>query len=788
MASEEKVESAAMQHSIINSTFPVHLPEDLALHLPETKFQEFVEMLLDDDDGFDFIEGDATATADGTVNSSNLKRRATSEAESTRAQKSTFMEGLRKHEAHSRTKEELAAENKTVTENADVTNISAKNPLVDLFYDLSANVAGDKLEGLLDNAWDEDALMALKIIFNARSIHLGKGDRMVAYQAFGWLAEKHPLTLLTNLKWLVRPVIQKKVLAPEGKANIKSEQDGDFDMVNAESKDTPTDETEKTHHVRFGVSHGYWKDILNLLVFAANDELKLRGDHKSLLNQHPDTTAEGMRKREWDPVKAKDLRKAKTAKQHERVLQKLKEPFYRRLHLTVARLFATQLKEDAALLKSGKKSDLNELSLAAKWAPTFAGMHDSHTFVLSSIAEFLFPTPEEVCPMEGNRELYLKSAREAYRRTIGSPLRKALSVVERDITAASPVPNRFARDINYERIPSLAMDRYTSLFIKKDFEKFAEYTKKVAEGSAKMSGATLLPSTLIQKALRVGSVSMDITQQKTFAAVKASAEAKVTRQVIDGQWNALVQRIRDSGTIESSISVCDVSGSMSSPQFADGTTPMDSAIGLSLLLAEVTAPPFGGSFITFSDMPTVISVGGEQDTRGLVEKAARIQQSPWGFNTDFVAVFEDLILPMAIKNNLKQEDMVKQIFVFSDMQFDAAGGTERWTSSFKRIKGKYAASGFEMPKLIFWNLAGGNTEKPTTMDDVNTALVSGYSQGMLKVFLDGGGFEDTEEEEVEVVENDDGVAELVVKKKMDPLTIVNKAVSHDAYGMLKIVD
>jgi hypothetical protein len=692
-------------------------------------------------------------------------------------------EELEEDDTHSRTTEELEEDNKRLTENADVTNISAKNPLVNLFYDLSENIAGDKCESLLENAWKEDALMTLKIIFNARSIHLGKSDKMASYKAFGWLAEKHPLTLLKNLTWLVRPVIQKKVPKPDTKDPEKTEdkkakeEDEDFDMFDAEDKDTATSVLDKTHDVRYGVSHGYWKDVLNVLAFAANDVLSAKSDHKG---------------REWDPAKAKELRKQKKKQQHERVQQKLNEDgFYRALHLTVARLFAAQLKEDAANLKSGNKSSMKKLSLAAKWAPSASEFHDQNTFVLSSIAEILFPNPAEICPDASNRELYLRYAREAYRKTIASPLRKALSVVERDIAAESKISGHFAGEIQYEQVPSLAMDRYRSLFLKKDYEKFASYIENVTKGKARVSGATLPPSTLIKKALEMARANLYL-RKKTFASVKASAEAKITRQVIDGQWKALVQRIRNSGTLDSSIGVCDVSGSMSSPTFADGTAPIHSAIGLSLLLAEISAPPWAGSFITFSDIPSVVSLGGEQDTRGLVEKANLVRSSNWSMNTDFVAVFESLILPMALKHNLSQEDMVKQVFVFSDMQFDAAEDRNHrpngWTTSFERIKANFAAEGYLMPKLIFWNLAGHRTDKPVTMDDANTALVSGYSQGMLKVFLEGGGFEDTEEKEVEVTEDEDGVEVVSVKKRMDPLTTVRKAVSHAAYGMLEVVD
>jgi hypothetical protein len=818
MTSKQEMDGAT-KHSIINSTFPVLLPEDPALFMPEAEFQAFIRNIVTESrnpnldtlqDEIEIIDSIKDMSTDGTVSSSRLKRRATSEAEDDRKQKSAFMDGLRQHAAHSWTTEELEEDNKKLTENADVTNISTKNPLVDLFYDLSENIAGDKPRSLLENAWKEDSLMTLKIIFNARSIHLGKSDKMASYKAFGWLAESHPLTLLTNLKWLVRPVIQKKVpkLEAKGIENVEgrgeaNDDDENFDMVDVEEKDTATSGPDKKHDVRYGVSHGYYKDVLNLLAFAANDILSPESDYKALLNQHPDKSTSGKRKREWDPAKAKELRKQRKKQQHERVQQKLNEDgFYRALHLTVARLFAAQLKEDAANLKSGKKSDMKKLSLAAKWAPSASEFHDQHTFVLSSIAEILFPTPAEICPDASNRELYLRYAREAYRKTIASPLRKALSVVERDIAAESKTPGRFAGNIQYERVPSLAMDRYTPLFLKKDYENFASYIENVTEGKAQMSGATLLPSTMIKKALEIASTNVNLTAyKKTFATVKVNAEAKITRQVIDGQWKTLVQRIRDSGTLNSSIAVCDVSGSMSSPKFADGTTPMDSAIGLSLLLAEISAPPWGGSFITFSEQPRVISIGGEQDTRGLVEKANLVLKSNWGMNTNLVAVFEDLILGMAVKQNLPQEDMVKQVFVFSDMQFDAADAVDdrsnRWTTSFERIKAKFAAEGYLVPKLIFWNLAGHRTDKPVTMDDTDTALVSGYSQGMLKVFLDGGGFEDTEDEmeleeevEIEESEDEDGVKFVRVKrrKKMDPMTTVRKAVSHAAYGMLEVVD
>ncbi|RMZ72174.1 d-lactate dehydrogenase [Pyrenophora seminiperda CCB06] len=770
-------------HTVLNSSFPVLLPEVAALHIPEDDFQIWLRQQLcrpsieeppknetaTIEDG-----GSATVSEGQPVSCTGLERSASAwaKADNSRIQKAPFIAGMEKHAAHSRTLDELAADNQALTKNADVTNISAKNSFVNLFYDLGDGTTSEQLKTLLQCAWDEDPLLTLKIIFNARSIHLGKSNRIATYRAFGWLAENHPLTLLANLKWLVRPIIEKKRRSTEEEK--KKGGDGDFDMVDAEEADPAM-----AHDVKYGMSHGYWKDLLNLVVFAANDQLRFDGDPSSLLTQKRDESPEAKRKRNWDAQSAKVARHQKRQEQNERVQDKMKnDPFYRALHTTVARLLAEQLKADHALLNSGKQSEMKKVSLAAKWAPTFGEFHDKHTFILSSISEILFPDPAYYSPDATNRELYLRHVREAYRVQYASPLRKVLGIVERDITAET------FENIMYERVPSLAMDRYSGLFFKKDVERFTAYLKKVSSGDAKISGATLLPSTLISKARKLRNQSTDISGKPNFAEVKAATEAKIIGNVIDGQWNTLVKRVRDAGTLESSIAVCDVSGSMSFPRFKDGSCPMDSAIGLSLLISEVTAPPFGGGFITFSAIPTYVSMA--KAPEGLVQKVAYMEDAHWEMNTDFVAVFEDVILPMAVANKLKQEDMVKQIFVFSDMQFDSAGAPDRWTTSYDRIKKKYAEAGYEMPRLIFWDLAANSTSKPATMDDVDTALVSGYSQGMLKAFLESGAFED---EELVEIEGEDGVVEVKkVRKLITPLDLVKKTTDHKAYSMLEVID
>lgn len=706
------------------------------------------------------------------------------------------------------------------TANGDLSHPSTNNPLVDLFSELDTiSSSRSGLEPLLNRAWAEDPLMTVKIIFNARSIHLGKASRHAFYSSAGWLAQHHPLTLVGNLRWLSRPVIEKKIKKADG------DEEEEFVVVDEE-----VDENDPLRFdVQHGVSHGYWKDLLNILAIAANGKLDgetnptevlnsenpgifkgksskpkrgrargrggrrggLRGgSHSAKSDESSDQTATEVPKSErgkvGDPKEAaKALRREARTTRHSNVLQLLEEnAVYRCLHLAISRLFAEQLQADLKALRDVDTKAKRNVSLCAKWAPTDDHFHDRHTFVISSIAEAMYPREsfDNSLSATDDRETYIRYAREQYRKDT-SALRKHLDIVERKLT------EKKYEAIKYDRIPSIAMRNYSKIFIENDFERFEKYLDNVAQGKAKISGATLLPSTLVRAALADGSAAVPSDAQKATMSSADLIKYKVRQMelaVVDGQWKTLVQRIKDSGTLSSSIAVCDVSGSMYGPESRDSTRPIDSAVGLSLLIAETTAAPYNGIFITFHNRPRVEKV---DLSATFSQKVSAMARADWGMNTNFTAVFEKLILPIAKENKVKAEDMVKRVFVFSDMQFDAAQ-TNRWSTSFERIKKLYDEAGYEVPELVFWNLNSRYAGKPVTVTDEGTALVTGYSQGMLKVFLEGGGFEeDKEEDKVIVTKNEDGtVTETVEKGKTDPLKTVKKAVGHQAYDMLQVLD
>lgn len=84
-------------------------------------------------------------------------------------------------------------------------------------------------------------------------------------------------------------------------------------------------------------------------------------------------------------------------------------------------------------------------------------------------------------------------------------------------------------------------------------------------------------------------------------------------------------------------------------------------------------------------------------------------------------------------------EMVKKVFVYSDMEFDEACGRPKETD-YQVIKRKFTEAGYRMPRMVFWNLRGDRS-KPVTRNEKNVALVSGFSGQMLKSFLENGEFQ-----------------------------------------------
>lgn len=381
-------------------------------------------------------------------------------------------------------------------------------------------------------------------------------------------------------------------------------------------------------------------------------------------------------------LKAKTTHATTTAKAHELLLINLEQPKYRALFVAVARLFSHQLIADYEVLRkieslpaSADKTELfKQISLAGKWAPTPGHSHDSKTNISTAISLLLYDAQvlqAQPAPAYHDQPLSIQDAqrlRTYYQRWVLTPLRRASLIPE------SLMSSNHWNEIRYTRVSSVCMKNNTEKFAIHDEERFEKYLTAVEKGKKKISGATLMPHELVAQALVLGKGGSDPVDDKASPKNKLKqlkkkiADSQI--RVVEAQWKALVQSLREHGTLSNALAVCDVSGSMGdiySQLDKKDVRPIFPAVSLSLVLAQLAQPPFDNGFITFSESPRYVQL---DPSKGLVQTVAYMVGSNWGMNTDLEAVFLKLILPLAVKNSIKQEDMIKKIFIFSDMQFD----------------------------------------------------------------------------------------------------------------------
>ena len=94
----------------------------------------------------------------------------------------------------------------------------------------------------------------------------------------------------------------------------------------------------------------------------------------------------------------------------------------------------------------------------------------------------------------------------------------------------------------------------------------------------------------------------------------------------------------------------------------------------------------------------------------------------------------DKLLKTAVKNKVPQSDMPTKIYMISDMEFNSSnvGGNR---TNFEVIKRKFADAGYEMPILIFWNVASRRNNSPVTKDEHGVFLVAGASPSIYKATI-----------------------------------------------------
>ena len=360
-----------------------------------------------------------------------------------------------------------------------------------------------------------------------------------------------------------------------------------------------------------------------------------------------------------------------------------------------------------ALLRRRWEEDLRALadpdgrpSLLAKWLPSVRGVSERQETLAKELAFSCF----RLRPADYRRKL--------------SALRARLRVTERSMCAGE------WGAVDYGAVPSKAALRYRNAFFAHDPERYKAYLAGLAKGTSKVNAGALFPYEIV-------------------AAYLAGYEPKATEDpLLEAQWKALSV---PNGILGNAIVVRDGSGSMTTPVSGGRATALDVATSLAVLASEHLEGPFANRFISFSESPRLVDLSGCATLR---EKLVRTYGEDECANTDVEETMR-LVLDAVSENGIPQEE-IPAVVIVSDMEFDEARGAGwSWRTDapkqevlFETIRREWKEKGYDLPKMVFWNVASRTGGVPLQENGNGLVLASGFSQNILDM-LSGVDPEDT---------------------------------------------
>ena len=272
-------------------------------------------------------------------------------------------------------------------------------------------------------------------------------------------------------------------------------------------------------------------------------------------------------------------------------------------------------------------------------------------------------------------------------------------------------------NINFSHVPSVAAARYKKAF-NRNTPAYAAYVTELMKPEAERSVGVKVNASV--------AYPYDVLKGRVCGYMKYD---NTESNLIEAQWAALPNYVGDANILP----LVDVSGSMTCKAGGYASkaslTCLDVAVSLGLYLADKNVGKFKDTFLTFSSSPELLHLKGN-----VVEKMKQMVKSEWGMNTDLVKAMEQ-ILSVAVKGNVPAHEMPAMLLILSDMQFNIC--IKHDDSAIEMIARKYREAGYELPKVVFWNLNALYGNAPVKFDKTGTALVSGFSPAIVKPLLSG---------------------------------------------------
>lgn len=340
------------------------------------------------------------------------------------------------------------------------------------------------------------------------------------------------------------------------------------------------------------------------------------------------------------------------------------------------------------------------VSLLAKWLPSESSKNLETKYLAKEL-----------------RKDYFVMSSKVYRKSL-SKLRALCAPTEVKISA------REWDKVDYSAVPSVANTKYSNAFLRHDTIRRDEYLKGVKAGKKKINANAAFLHDIVK-----------MYGNSTYPLY--SGVFKDYNEAIEQMWKAQ-KRIEG---LQNTLVVRDGSGSMQTPVGSGHTLAIDIADAISIYCSEQNTGVWHNKILTFSSKPQTIEL---QDYMSLRDKLIALHKHDDYTNTDIEKTFR-LMLDVAVRYHLKQEE-IPNMLIISDMEFNAATtiySNEYWDRTkkvadkklFDSIAEQFAAKGYKLPKLIFWNVNSRTNTIPARENDLGVTLISGFSKASLNMAI-----------------------------------------------------
>ena len=254
-------------------------------------------------------------------------------------------------------------------------------------------------------------------------------------------------------------------------------------------------------------------------------------------------------------------------------------------------------------------------------------------------------------------------------------------------------------EIRYAAVPSRAMMIYRIAFMRHDEERFGEFVQRAARGEETVHAATLFPYDIIEKVMEMRWTGCRIRED----------------EALEAQWRQLPDYV-EAGT--NALVIADTSGSMMG-------RPLATSVGLAVYFAERNTGAYHNMFMSFSGTSRIQVLKGDT----LAQKLRSIDMKDWANNTNLEAAFKH-VLEIAVRNRVPVEEMPKSLIVISDMEIDFCGN-KNWTF-YEKMAQKFRKFGYQIPNIIFWNVASRHDVFHADKGRAGVQLASGQSAAVFR--------------------------------------------------------